>query len=348
VKQTTAVIAITSCTGFGLLHSIFTWPKLGAAAFVLGGASLVLSEEREYSISRWGCAAAMFALAHLSHGGSDFALIALGVLLFFPTLRPTLKGCVVALFVFITFSAPWMAYQKFYDPPGNRLLKMHLAGVNDVDDRGFLSTLADRYREIGWTGAWQNKKANFSRLVEGSFGQIFNFNSEREKVLTRRGDEFGFVFRALSFGNFAVLAVPALWFWLYKKDSGREKVTARRVLICLVWMMVTLTVWCILMFMPGGCVIHQGSLAPLLVVFSVSVFLVLRYSPLLFCVISCLQLVSFATTWGPPNPSCKGDCDPVAFTVSIVCALVLLSVVLLTKDRLVEQSDRSADGLVLL
>ena len=337
IKQTSAVVAITACTGFGLLYSLYTWPKFGAAALVLGGISILFADRQEHRVSRWGYAAGMFALAHLAHGGSDFALIALSPLVFVPTLRPTIRAGAIALLVFVVLNLPWIAYQKFYDPPGNRLLKMHLAGVNDVDTRGFLATLTDRYREIGWKGAWENKQANFARLAEGNFRQMINFTSRQDMARTRRDNEFFFFFRALSFGIAAVLAAPILIFLLHKK-SGHDRTIAQKTLLCFVWTAATLTIWCILMFMPGGCVIHQGSLAPLLAVFSAAMLLAYQYSRILFCVISCFQLGSFLTTWIPVCPPIERTCDPMAYVVSGVSAGILLLIIVFTKHQIAEQA----------
>jgi len=38
----------------------------------------------------------------------------------------------MALAIVVVFYLPWSAYQKYVDPPGNRLLKIHLAGVIPV------------------------------------------------------------------------------------------------------------------------------------------------------------------------------------------------------------------------
>jgi hypothetical protein len=335
IKQTSAVVAITACTGFGLLYSLYTWPKFGAAALVLGGVSILLADRQEHIVSRWSYAAGMFALAHLAHGGSDFSLIALSFLVFAPTLRPNIRTGVIALLVFVILNLPWIAYQKFYAPPGNRLLKMHLAGVNDVDARGFLTTLTDRYREIGWKGAWENKRANFARLAEGNFKQMINFTSRRDMARTRRDNEFFFFFRALSFGIIAVLAAPILIFLLHKK-SGHDRMIAHKILLCFGWTAATVTIWCILMFMPGGCVIHQGSLAPLLAIFSTAMLLAYQYSRILFCAISCFQLGSFITTWTPVCPPIERTCDPIAYTVSAVSAGILLLIILFTKCEVAE------------
>ena len=39
------------------------------------------------------------------------------------------------------------AYQRYDDPPGDRLIKWHLAGVSEIDDRGSLETIVDSYTQ---------------------------------------------------------------------------------------------------------------------------------------------------------------------------------------------------------
>lgn len=336
-KQSAAVIVVTACTGFCLLYSIYTWPKFGAAALVIGGVSLIITDRSEHSTSRWVCAAGMFSLAHLSHGGSDFALIALPVLIFVPALRPTIRECVIAVILFITISAPWVAYQKLYDPPGDRLLKMHLAGVNDVDSRSILTALQDRYREIGWTGFLENRRANFAKLVEGDFHPMIDFNFQPDAAQDRRNAEFFFFFRALAFGNIALIVSPLLIFLLGRKSTD-EQALMRKIVYILGFAILSLMAWCFLMFMPGSCVIHQGSLVPLLTVYSTAMLLMYRYSWVLFCVVSCLQFTSFLTTWVPENTPLGTSGDLTAYIIIGTSAFGLLLATLFIKNQSVEQS----------
>ena len=59
--------------------------------------------------------------------------------------------------------APWSAYQKYGDPPGNRLIKWTLAGVVEIDDRGTGETIVDAYGEAGLGGTLHNKARELRR-----------------------------------------------------------------------------------------------------------------------------------------------------------------------------------------
>ncbi len=59
----------------------------------------------------------------------------------------------------------WSAYQKYDDPPGNRLIKWHLAGVAGIDQRGSLETIVDRYRNAGFGRIVDNKWNNVEHIT---------------------------------------------------------------------------------------------------------------------------------------------------------------------------------------
>jgi hypothetical protein len=60
---------------------------------------------------------------------------------------------------------PWLLYQHFVDPPGNRLLKWMLAGVTSVDSRGALPTIIERYRSLSLPQVLGNKGGNALTLL---------------------------------------------------------------------------------------------------------------------------------------------------------------------------------------
>ena len=60
---------------------------------------------------------------------------------------------------------PWLLYQHFMNPPGNRLVKWMLAGVIPIDRRGILQTIIDQYRSVPLTRLLGNKLDNLTTLV---------------------------------------------------------------------------------------------------------------------------------------------------------------------------------------
>lgn len=150
-----------------ILHGFFVWPKLIAAAFLLAALAIVLDREWDASRRSLGVAAlfaALCALAMLAHGSSVFLLLPL---LGFAALRgmPSRRWIGIAALVALALLGSWSAYQRYGDPPGNRLLKWQLGGSPAIDDRGAVETIVDGYREAGFGGALQNKWENVRQIV---------------------------------------------------------------------------------------------------------------------------------------------------------------------------------------
>jgi hypothetical protein len=257
-----------------ILHGFFVWPKLIAAAFLLGAVALVVSPEWE----RWrrdlrvaAVFAALCALAMLSHGSSAFAIVplfALGALRGLPS--PRWLG--VALVVGIAFMAPWTAFQRYVDPPGDRLVKWQIGGVMEIDGRGAGETIVDSYSEAGFDGVVDAKWENF-RMMAGlpaAPDQLrASFDAAREGEWTAaaeiiRGPRF---FSLLPFLGILLIAPLAM---LLARDRGRRRIEEWRfALFCFAFVLVGCLAWGLLMFGAPNAItfLHVGSLAiPLLAI----------------------------------------------------------------------------------
>jgi hypothetical protein len=238
------------CSGFFFLNSVFTWPKLlSGGLFLIGLAYLNRWKNQSTSGSLiWGSIA--FSLALLSHGGIFFSF-PIFVMIFLnsaktKTISEILKGTALALFVSITLLAPWMAYQHWYAPPGDRLLKMHLAGVEAIDPRSFLTVLKEQYGKVTfWTfldAKWENLKSVLRLPLTGGW-------SSNE---LRQGEFFSLLW--------TLGALNLLWWKISKLNRVTQIMTYGSLIAVLFWIA--------LMFLPGSSVIHQGSYAtPILLFF---------------------------------------------------------------------------------
>lgn len=154
------VTVMTAGAGAIFLNTVFVWPKMLAGAMTLAGLAITL-----HPTGKGGIQAALFgatvALGILSHGGALFSIIPLTAFM----ARWNLRHLAAALAVACALCAPWVSYQKLYDPPGDRLLKWHLAGVTDIDPRSFGQVLVDQYHQAGITGAVANKLRNAKALA---------------------------------------------------------------------------------------------------------------------------------------------------------------------------------------
>jgi hypothetical protein len=152
-----------------LLNGFFVWPKMLPAAMLLAAAALVMTplwDELRRSLWAAALVAALCGLAMMGHGSSIFGIVPLALIAAWRGL-PSWRWIGVAVLVGLLLQAPWSAYQKYHDPPGNRLVKYMLAGVPEVDDRGTLETIVDSYKEAGVDGTLHNKGQNFVTMFGG-------------------------------------------------------------------------------------------------------------------------------------------------------------------------------------
>jgi hypothetical protein len=152
-----------------IVNGFFVWPKMLPAAMLLAAAALMMTPVwSELRRSLWAAAlvAALLALAMLGHGSSIFGILPLALVAAYRGL-PGWRWIGMAALVGLALMAPWSAYQKYGDPPGNRLLKWQLAGVIEIDSRGASETIVDSYREAGFGGILHNKAENFVAMSGG-------------------------------------------------------------------------------------------------------------------------------------------------------------------------------------
>lgn len=131
------VVICSAATGAIFVNTVYVWPKMLAGAFALAALAVVLEGGPLILV------VALAALALLSHGGVAFSLLALLPLLW--RLRPRKGEVALAAVVGLALYLPWVAYQHFLDPPGNRLLKWQLAGLLSLDRHSFLHDLIKQY-----------------------------------------------------------------------------------------------------------------------------------------------------------------------------------------------------------
>jgi hypothetical protein len=227
-KVTRGLVLVTVLVSdLGLLNGFFVWPKLLPAAMLLAAAALTITPLwEEMRRSRWGAVliGLLPAVAMMGHGSSVFGLIPLALVAAWRGL-PSWRWIGIAALVGLVVMAPWSAYQKYGEPPGNRLLKWSLAGVPEIDDRGTVETLVDSYREVGIGGAIHNKGQNYVTMLGG--GPAWEA-VERADDYVRSGDLEGAVreVRLIYFFNFFPalgLLLIAPFAMLIARRRGRDR-----------------------------------------------------------------------------------------------------------------------------
>jgi hypothetical protein len=154
-------------SGLAIVNGFFVWPKMLSAAFLLAAAALVLTPLwSEVRRSLWGAAlvAGLCGLALMGHGSSVFGVIPLVIVAAWRGL-PHWRWIGVAILAGILVMAPWSAYQKWGDPPGNRLTKWTLAADPGGDDLSTGAAVRKAYSEAGLGGTITNKWENFEVML---------------------------------------------------------------------------------------------------------------------------------------------------------------------------------------
>jgi hypothetical protein len=306
LSQSAWIVASIAATGFLYSNSIYIWPKLLAAALSGGAFTLLLQRRQADSRPETGrviFAASMAGLAVLSHGGAIFALFAIGLTLLLPRYWLGIKLVALGCVVFFALNLPWIAYQTFYDPPGNRLVKWHLAGTNEIEPRGVARTLLDSYASAGWRQVVLLKQTNLQTLfVPGDYLQMFSLAPATAE--DRRRVEFYTVFR--TFGVFSLgwfVAFIMLAKSMKRSTSIPPPHGPAELWLSIVVSMVTFGIWTMLMFGPSSTVIHLGPYFPILILFATLAGLILRFSRWLFMVVSLFNLALFLGNYLLPSIS---------------------------------------------
>jgi hypothetical protein len=203
----------------------------------------------------WIVIGAVGALSLLTHGGPFFSALALPVLLLHRDVRRVLRqrrvaAGALAVLTGVLFLIPWMAYQKYYDPPGNMIPKFHLAGVMTVDDRSTLQAIKDAYGSVTageyFRGRWENLKEQ--GLVLGKF-------HAKGSVEWVQWQQYFHHLPALDFLVAGLIAFLA-------SRRARARHAAAFDLTPLTWYtFVAILIWLWLLFLPNTAWVHHGSFA---------------------------------------------------------------------------------------
>jgi hypothetical protein len=167
--------------------------------------------------------------------------------------------------------------------------------------------LRDNYARIGWREAWSNKVSNLHAQVYGNWGHLLD--GSPVTAGDRRHEEFFHTGRALTW--WPILAAFAL------------VITRRRVFdrprdfaILAGWLVLTILVWCGLMFGRYQAVIHHGSYALIIGWFVLFSVMLERSSPGWLGVIAVLQGFTLATTWAIGNATVHGPATGLPFVMA--------------------------------
>lgn len=170
-RRTLSLVLVAALiSDVAITNGFFVWPKLLSAAFVFAALALVAApgesilRRQPPTILLLG---ALASLAYLAHGTGVFGLIPVAAVVLWKGL-PNWRWLCAGAAVILALLLPWMAFQRYEDPPGDRVVKWSLAGVVEPDDRGTLETIVDEYRKAGIGETLENKAQNFLTMAGGN------------------------------------------------------------------------------------------------------------------------------------------------------------------------------------
>ena len=338
------VLAAVFVSGFAILNSFYTWPKLWPVAFLFLIPAYLFTD-RFFSVrANWRVGASIGAaagLAMLCHGGSIFALVGIALTLLLMRRLPRLRFILAAALTAGLLYLPWTIYQKQYDPPGDRLLKMHLAGVMTPHPESRMrDLLIANYRGLHGKEILEYKLRNFSRLGEDIPGVWHHATIVVQTFFTgdqtRRAAAVAFLRNSMflswfsSTDLFGLAPLALLLCTILRRRRSVEFQQAYWLWLCTA---ITLVVWCVLMFGPGTTVVHQGCYFTEVAAFAGGTLTFWALSRTLAAIItSCHVLLNaalyiwltpprpmgIATFMGPLNPVLSFACFAAAVGLTLV------------------------------
>lgn len=239
-----------------ILNGFYVWPKLLPAAMLLAAAAILITplwSQLRHNLWAAALVAGLCALAMLGHGSSAFGIIPLAIVAAWRGL-PSWRWLGVAVATAVVLLGSWSAYQKWGDPPGNRLTKWTLAGAIEIDDRGLLETLGDAYGEAGVDGVLEDKQANLETMLgleptRETFEKVFDGEDSAEVLRAVRNLSFFYLLPSLALFLLApvLIAVMAV---LRRLPADRAEL--RFALLCLGVFLLGTVIWGLLVFGSDG------------------------------------------------------------------------------------------------
>jgi hypothetical protein len=307
-------------------------------AFLLIIAAYLFTDRYRIIRGEWRMGAllgALAAFAMLCHGGSMFALLGITATLLLvrrvPSFRVLLATACAAGLLYL----PWSLYQRNYDPPGDRLLKWHLAGAYSPHPEAKLrDLLLTDYRQLGWKGTLEFKIENFLALVDDlpAFWQRIarvvqtcftgDLTLRAAAVAWLRFSMFCHWFASIDF-----LSVAPIALLLGAALGLRNSAEVQQAWILWLCIAITLVLWCLLMFGPGATLVHQGCFFTEIAAFAGGVLCFWVLSPRLAAIVTACHIgfgaavfcwlrppiiPGFATFMGPANPALICACFTAA------------------------------------
>jgi hypothetical protein len=300
-------------------HSFYVWPKLLAAAYMMLG--MVPVFRGKWTMRDAILSSVCLSLGILAHTGVLFTLIPFALLALILRRLPDWKQLGAGLALTLVLLTPWRLYQTIYDPPGDHLLKFNLTDLHDNAQYRvpFGSLLRESYARLT-PASYLDTKWKDVKTIFG--GEEFTGLGTRDAGSLLIGLELGafeHVFFSLGFLNLGFFCRL-----LIKTRSSAVKFADT----CLILTAASMLFWIFVLYKPGATIIHQWSLAGMLILYVILAIYVLEGRPQLIKPLLALQLLAvfplliFAKPWTEKAPGLLFDAplDPGMLMLALASA----------------------------
>ena len=320
-------VAFVALSGTVFVNTVYTWPKLLSAALVLCACVMLVDairRPRAFPVA-FPAAVVLFVLGMLAHGAAAFAaplLVLLGLIAYRrQPRRAVVWTTAIALGAGALAYLPWLLYQRLADPPGDRLVKWHLAGAVALDDRSAGQALADAYSSLTPLTWLQGRLGNLLTIVHP------NLLEGAPSPLLRRSAEFFTTTTSLGLSLVFMLAI-LLALVVRRRPLG---LADRLLLFVLAASTASIALWALLMFTPGSTIAHQGSHVWVLLLLAAPIAWLLRRHRRLTLAALGAQALLFGLVYLPqPQP---GPLSLAAVAVGLAGACCVASAIWLSRVR---------------
>lgn len=245
-----------------IINTLFVWPKLFSAVYLFNVYLILMTPLGQSLTPRLAKAiiGSSTALALLCHGGAFFALVGIALMALIRNFKQALMfGLPAGILAFVIY-LPWLLYQKLIDPPGNRLVKWHLAGMVEPNNLSLSNAFHNAYQGLTWETWFQTRLANLHVIFFEGWMRFFHHTYKAINTLDIQ--PFINEFQSFSFFNMFI----SLWFFcpfiailIYAVSSF---FMPKRIETDAIWLLFTvlagLIIWALLMYSPASTLNHQG------------------------------------------------------------------------------------------
>jgi len=324
------VLGFLIFSGFLFYNSVFTWPKLLAATCILFLLSILFEKaltKRLLSYFEAVLAATSLGIALMAHPGVTFSLAACALTMVRLRRFIGFRQFALGLLIVVAFYAPWLAYQKYVDPPGNRLLKLHLAGVAPIDARSTWQAIRDSYHERSWAEIANYKWLNIAFIAGEKFfdsyglGDLSWLRIDHAATEKSRSAQGLYVWNGVGLVNAGWLAMLAL-----AVKQRKQAVAIPYAGWLIIAALTNFLVWSLVTFGPRATLTAHSSYADLLLLSIGLLGFILALPRVFFLLLFAWQLLNFWVVWVWSLPARVWQ--PVAYQAPMIISGVLLAIAL--------------------